>query len=107
MEEKHYDIVVAIFGTNDTQPVRDKKRHYRYGTEAWFKNYRGRVANVLELMCKSEQRDVYWIGLPVMRSDDFNRKVTKMNALFVDEISRSKCAKYIPMDSLLLSLIHI
>ena len=99
--EKEYDVVVAIFGTNDTQPVSVNRKSYRYGTKAWFEHYRKRVVNVLEMMCKAQNRSVYWIGLPTMRSEAFNDKVVKMNALYREELSRSTCGKYIPMDKIL------
>lgn len=101
LSEKDYDVVVAIFGTNDTQPVSVNRKSYRYGTKAWFEHYRKRVVNVLDMMCKAQNRSVYWIGLPTMRSETFNDKVVKMNALYREELSRSTCGKYIPMDKIL------
>ena len=101
LSEKNYDVVVAIFGTNDTQPVSVNRKSYRYGTKSWFAHYRKRVVNMLDMMCKSQNRAVYWIGLPTMRSEAFNEKIVKMNALYREELSRSSCGKYIPMDKIL------
>ena len=101
LAEKEYDVVVAIFGTNDTQPVSVNRKSYRYGTKTWFEHYRKRVVNVLEMMCKSGNRSVFWIGLPTMRSESFNEKIVKMNQLYREELHRSDCGQYIPMDKIL------
>jgi uncharacterized protein len=101
LSEKNYDVVVAIFGTNDTQPVSVNRKSYRYGTKSWFAHYRKRVVKVLDMMCQAQNRSVYWIGLPTMRSEAFNDKIIKMNALYREELSRSSCGKYIPMDKIL------
>ncbi|MGB0647386.1 MAG: DUF459 domain-containing protein [Bradymonadia bacterium] len=101
LAEKEYDVVVAIFGTNDTQPVSVNRKSYRYGTKAWFEHYRKRVVKVLEMMCKSGNRSVFWIGLPTMRSESFNEKIVKMNQLYREELNRSECGQYIPMDKIL------
>ena len=97
LEKRSYNLVVAIFGTNDNQSVEHNRKILKYGTPEWFAFYRARVDEVLRIMCKDEQTRLIWVGLPRMRSKSFDRKIEKMNQLFKDEVASSRCGTYIPM----------
>lgn len=96
-ERQPYQLVVAIFGTNDNQSVKFNKKLIRYGTPEWFNFYRDRIEEVLEIMCQRADTKLFWIGLPRMRAKTFDRKIEKMNQLFMDQVNGSSCGTYIPM----------
>ena len=96
-DKRSYNLVVAIFGTNDNQSVKYQKKILRYGTPDWFSFYRDRVDEVLTIMCRDQDTRLIWVGLPKMRSKAFDRKIVKMNQIFQEEVKKSTCGKYIPM----------
>ena len=49
LEKRSYNLVVAIFGTNDNQSVEHNRKILKYGTPEWFAFYRARVDEVLRL----------------------------------------------------------
>ncbi|NNC91173.1 MAG: DUF459 domain-containing protein [Acidimicrobiia bacterium] len=72
------DAVVVMFGGNDAQDVELGGERFDVGTEAWNDLYAARVAEAMDVLLAGVDR-IYWIGLPIMRSDRFTANAIAMN----------------------------
>jgi hypothetical protein len=69
MAEHDPDVVILGFGGNDTQGITlDDGTVLPLGTPEWATEYQRRIAEVLDIIEKPG-RTVYWIGMPLTRSD--------------------------------------
>ncbi len=75
------DIAVVIMGTNDRQTiVKDGARYALFNPE-WRKVYNARVDDFTETL-KTTGARIYWVGLPVMRSPNFERDMEIFSKIF-------------------------
>jgi hypothetical protein len=75
------DAVVVMFGGNDAQDVEVGGVRFDVGTEAWVGLYNSRVAELMDVLLAGADR-VYWIGLPIMKSDRFTANALTMNGAY-------------------------
>ncbi len=75
------DAVVVMFGGNDAQDVEYGGERFDVGTQAWVDLYAIRVAEAMDVLLTGTDR-VYWIGLPIMKSDRFTTNAQTMNAAY-------------------------
>ncbi|MBT8193361.1 MAG: DUF459 domain-containing protein [Acidimicrobiia bacterium] len=75
------EAVVVMFGGNDAQDVEVGDIRYDVGTEAWSDLYHTRVAEMMDALLTGTDR-VYWIGLPIMKSDRFTANARTMNEAY-------------------------
>ncbi|MBM3147214.1 MAG: DUF459 domain-containing protein [Actinobacteria bacterium] len=86
---KRYQAVVFMLGTNDAQSIAvADDAPIKYGTAEWKAVYRTRVGRAMDIMLDSGVRRVYWVGMPVMRSANFNKDMVVINAAFRDEAQK-------------------
>lgn len=78
----HPQAVVFMIGTNDGQGMRVGSATYAFGTAAWKREYTKRVKAIMDAMRSAGATRVYWIGMPIMRSAAFGRKMAILNAIF-------------------------
>ena len=97
LKVKRYDVVVALFGTNDGQALYDNKKYVRYGTTDWLERYRHRVESMVEMVCAEPTRQLVWLGLPHMRNEKLNRRVHQINEIFASVIAKSQCGQFVPL----------
>lgn len=88
------DAVVVMFGGNDAQDVEVGGERYDVGTDAWYQLYTARVAEAMDVLLASVDC-VYWIGLPIMKSDRFTANAMTMNAAYEAEAARRPQVTYI------------
>jgi hypothetical protein len=81
------DIAVISFGANDTQGIVDNGHVYPLLSAGWKQAYAARVARYVALL-RAEGAMVYWVGLPKMRSTDFDGQIVAMNAFYSDEMAK-------------------
>ena len=83
-EAQDPDVIVLFFGGNDAQAMQIEGVWHEFGSEAWADEYRTRVG---DLMADLDQdgRDVYWMGMPIVRSDEFRQKVEFLNDVYRTE----------------------
>ncbi|RZV41229.1 MAG: DUF459 domain-containing protein [Acidimicrobiia bacterium] len=81
LPDRNPDAVVVMFGGNDAQDVEVGGTRYDVGTEAWGDLYTTRVAEMMDVLLTGTDR-VYWIGLPIMKSDRFTANARTMNAAY-------------------------
>lgn len=87
------DIVVAMFGGNDGQPVSVDGRRIVEFTPEWFAFYRGRVAEVMDVL--RGDRLAYWVGLPVMKDPEFSAHARQMNRVYQGEADERPWMRYV------------
>jgi hypothetical protein len=81
LPDRSPDAVVVMFGGNDAQDVEVGGTRYDVGTEAWVDLYNTRVAEMMDVLVTGTDR-VYWIGLPIMKSDRFTANAQTMNTAY-------------------------
>jgi hypothetical protein len=84
LDEHDPEVVVVSVGANDAQGIQTPAGSASFGTGAWVAEYRARVASTMDLLA-AEDRIVYWLGEPVMRSADFDARMALITSIFRDE----------------------
>lgn len=80
LAEYRPDFVVCAMGGNDAQNVKYNGKVLKFGTPEWDELYRARVREIATLFSKGQTRAL-WVGLPVMRSESFRKKIEHVNSL--------------------------
>jgi uncharacterized protein len=78
----HPQAVVFMVGMNDGQSMTARGKALSFGTAAWKKEYTKRVKTMMDTMRSAGVTRVYWVGMPIMRSAAFGRKMAVLNAIF-------------------------
>jgi hypothetical protein len=76
-----FHIAVIMFGANDIQSIRGNGKWYKIGTEGWRDIYAERIDAFIKQL-RNSHAAIYWVGLPVMRSEKFNQAMQVMNEIF-------------------------
>lgn len=92
--EQDPDAIVLFFGGNDAQAIQIDGSWYDYGTAEWLAEYRLRVGALMAELV-ADNRDVYWVGMPIVRSDSFREKVATMNEIYESEAAAHPGVSYI------------
>jgi hypothetical protein len=74
------DVIAVIIGGNDRQSIWKNGHRLDHGTPEWRTEYARRIAHFMDVLAKSEAK-VYWVGLPVVRSDAMSRDYRRINAI--------------------------
>ena len=74
------DVIAVIIGGNDRQSIWKNGDRLDLGTPAWRAEYERRIARFMDVLAKSGAK-VYWVGLPVVRSDRMSRDYRRLNAI--------------------------
>jgi len=98
MAEFKPNVAIIMMGTNDAQSFEimenQKKQVIDFGTAEWDRRYQSRA----ELFIKEFTDNgsiVYWIGLPVMRSEVYDAKIKRLSKLQEAAVKNNPQAKYI------------
>jgi hypothetical protein len=93
-EAQDPDVIVLFFGGNDAQAIQIDGTWHEFGSDTWMTEYRQRVG---DLMAELDQdgRDVYWMGMPIVRSDDFRQKVEVLNEIYRSEAERFEKVNFV------------
>lgn len=95
---KHFqsDILVVLFGANDSYAVRLKSGKLHYHWQAGFKElYAGRVRAYIHSTLK-HVKQIYWIGQPATNHRSFGPRYVMLNKIYREECDRVPGATYIP-----------
>lgn len=84
LAEHDPEVVVVSVGANDAQGIQTPSGPASFGTDAWVAEYRARVAATMDLLA-DEDRIVYWLGEPVMRSSDFDARMALITSVFREQ----------------------
>jgi hypothetical protein len=81
IREQDPEVFVAMFGANDGQNIAVGGDVLTFGTPQWREEYAQRVDAVMALLAR-EDRDVFWVGQPIMRAPDFDQKMQLLNDIY-------------------------
>jgi hypothetical protein len=97
LAQRHVDVAVVLFGTNDQQGIVDGGHVYPFGTPGWRQVYGARV-DALAALLKAEGAAVYWVGLPKMRAEGFDAKARLIDAVIQQRMAADG-VRFIPLDA--------
>jgi uncharacterized protein len=87
------DVVIVAIGANDGQSFVVDGKVVLFGSEEWRKMYQSRVAEFLA-MVESTGAQVLWVGLPPMRSEPFNQRISMVNRIAYTVVSQDPKASW-------------
>ena len=77
------DVVIVLFGGNDTQDINDYQGKYRaIMTKEWQKAYQERVDKYAELLKYSSVQKVYWVGQSISNKSSYLNQFPVMNDIY-------------------------
>ena len=81
------DALVIMYGGNDAQGLVTSDGVAQPFSDLWISEYSSRVGAVMDLVTNGSDRQVLWVGQPIMRSGDFDAKMQELNAVYAAEAS--------------------
>ncbi len=77
------DVVILLFGGNDTQDITDSQGKYRaILTPEWQQAYQERVQKYAKLLDSSSVRKVYWVGQSISNKSSYIKAFPIMNDIY-------------------------
>ncbi len=77
------DVVIVLFGGNDTQDITDSQGKYRaILTPEWQQVYQERVQKYAKLLDSSSVRKVYWVGQSISNKSSYIKAFPIMNDIY-------------------------
>jgi hypothetical protein len=83
------DAIVVLIGGNDAQAIRVNGRSLERFSKPWLAEYQHRVADFMKILRRAKAK-VYWVGLPVVRSDVMSDHFRTMNTIFQRQAARHR-----------------
>jgi hypothetical protein len=83
---EHPDVILVAIGANDGQGFVDENKTMAFGSDDWIKVYRQRTAAFMNMLAQDDAR-VVWIGLPPMKSSQYNAKIAEINRIAFTVVS--------------------
>ena len=80
LDAQPIDVAVMLFGTNDAQGIEMDGQIHPFGSDGWKTAYARRVDDLVALL-RSRNVAVYWVGLPRMKRDTFEARMTLINGV--------------------------
>lgn len=87
------DAVIVAIGANDGQGFIQDGKVLAYGSDAWVQVYQQRIAAFLNLLTQNGA-NVVWVGLPPMKSSQYNEKATEINRVAYSVVSQTPHATW-------------
>jgi len=97
MPELEPDAVVVMFGGNDGQPLVRDGEELQPDTPEWLEVYATLVGEAMDTILDGGAARVYWLGLPIMRSDEFTRRVIGFNEVYEAEAAKRPAVEYVSL----------
>jgi hypothetical protein len=98
-QEQNPDVVVVIFGANDSQGIRTPDgQTFQPLSDGWRAEYRRRVAGTMDLLL-ANHRLVVWVGQPIMEGEGFSNRMADINAIYADEAAKRAGTGLVYFDS--------
>jgi len=85
ISEEDPHAVVLMFGGNDAQGIVTSDGVAQPFSDEWVAEYSTRVGAVMDLAAGDENREVIWVGQPIMNSADFDFKMQQLNEIYETE----------------------
>ncbi|HSL24965.1 MAG TPA: DUF459 domain-containing protein [Acidimicrobiia bacterium] len=93
-ENQDPEVIVLFFGGNDAQAIQIDGVWHEFGTDSWVAQYRQRVGDLMAEL-DADRRDVYWMGMPIVRSESFRQKVEVLNQIYRSEAEQFEHVTYV------------
>lgn len=91
------EVFVVMFGANDSQGIKTPDgKIFQPGDEGWAVEYRRRVAGTMDVL-KAGDRLVVWVGQPIMRSDEFSKRMAELNTIYREEAARRPWVRFVDL----------
>ena len=79
VNEINPDYILIVIGMNDAQGIMDNNRPYQFNSKEWSKIYTDRTKQIFDII--SHKRTAYWIELPHVNPDFFDKKLNKVREI--------------------------
>ncbi len=90
------DVVIVLFGGNDTQDISDSQGKYRaIKTKEWQNTYQERVDKYAKLLNSSSVRKVYWVGQSISNKSQYIQQFPMMNEIYKNASKSSAKIEFI------------
>lgn len=86
LREQPIDAAVVMFGTNDAQAIEHDGVIHQFGTPGWREIYARRVDDLVALL-REHDVAVYWVGLPRMKRESFDGRMSLINGLVAERMA--------------------
>lgn len=96
LAKQHVDVAVVMFGTNDQQGIVEGGKVFPFGTPGWREIYARRIDTLVATL-RRQGAAVYWVGLPKMRADGFDKRAQILNAVYQERMA-ALGVRFIPTD---------
>lgn len=95
MEQRDPEVVVIIFGANDSQGIKTAEGDiYQPFDQGWIDEYRLRVAGTMDLL-RGEGRIVLWVGQPIAADWTYSQNMAELNAIYQEEADKRPWVRYV------------
>ncbi|QYG93107.1 DUF459 domain-containing protein [Iamia sp. SCSIO 61187] len=88
------EVVVVMFGANDSQGMEVDGEAVQPDDERWQAEYRRRVGVVMDLL-KGDGRLVVWVGQPRMRDEGFDARMGALDAIYEEEAASRPWVRFL------------
>ena len=82
------DAVIVAMGANDGQGMVEDGKVLAFGSDAWVATYQERISAFLSLLTQNGAT-VVWVGLPPMKSAQYDQKVALINRVTYSVVSNT------------------
>lgn len=87
--------LVIMYGGNDAQGLVTSQGVANPFSDLWKSEYGSRVGAVMDLVTSGSDRQVIWVGQPIMRSGDFDAKMRELNTIYQAEAASRPQVTYV------------
>jgi hypothetical protein len=95
LHERHRpDSTVLMMGGNDTQSLKLEDGWINWGEDGWRGEYVSRVHDLLGIVSPNKE-PVCWIGLPIVRSPGYRKKVERINGMLRDAVEAHRGGRFV------------
>lgn len=84
---EHPDAVIVAIGANDGQGFIENGKTLAFGSDAWIRAYQQRTAAFLDMLTR-DGAHVVWVGLPPMRSGQYDARIVQINRIAYSVVSQ-------------------
>ena len=81
LQDGNYHVAVVMFGLGEHNAIKQDGQVLKVGTEEWREAYGKRVETFITKL-RAAGLGVYWVGLPIMRSDGQRAAAERLNEIF-------------------------
>lgn len=81
------NLVVFNIGASDRQDMRVDGKWLDFGSDAWWVEYRKRVANLAKTM-RAQSVPLIWVGVPAFKYSKMSADILKFNGIYREEVEK-------------------